>query len=80
MTAKKLSKKLLSLTLAGSITASMATALSGCGSKKNEIVTLDVYNTLANYSGFQSGWIADILKEKLWVNLDYLFRSSYMSV
>ncbi len=37
MTAKKLSKKLLSLTLAGSITASMATALSGCGSKKMKL-------------------------------------------
>ncbi len=72
MTAKKLSKKLLSLTLAGSITASMATALSGCGSKKNEIVTLDVYNTLANYSGFQSGWIADILKEKFNVKLNII--------
>lgn len=72
MTAKKLSKKLLSLTLAGSITASMATTLSGCGSKKNEIVTLDVYNTLANYSGIQSGWIADILKEKFNVKLNII--------
>ena len=72
MVVKKLWKKLLSLTLAGSITISMASALSGCGSKKDEIVTLNVYNMLANYSGAQSGWIADILKEKFGVKLNII--------
>ena len=28
----------------------------------------------------QSKYIHEFVKRKLWVNLDYLFRSSYMSV
>lgn len=72
MKTKGFSKKILSLVLAGSITIGMTSALSGCGSKKDEVVTLDVYNMLANYSGMQTGWIADILKEKFNVRLNII--------
>ena len=72
MKTKGFGRKILSLTLAGSITIGMASALSGCGSKKDEVVTLDVYNMLANYSGMQTGWIADILKEKFNVRLNII--------
>ena len=47
----------------------MLFALTGCGSKKNETITLEVYSQLANYSGLQTGWIADILKDKFNVKL-----------
>ena len=72
MKTKGFGRKILSLTLAGSITIGMASVLSGCGSKKDEVITLDVYNMLANYSGMQTGWIADILKEKFNVRLNII--------
>lgn len=64
-------KRFLSLVLAGSMTVGMASVLSGC-SDKNGVVTLDVYSQLANYSGIQSGWIADILMEKFNVKLNII--------
>lgn len=66
-------KKALSMMVAGSLVAGMTSTLSGCGgAKKNEVVTLDVYSQLANYSGLQTGWIADILKEKFNVKLNII--------
>lgn len=70
MNKKKVLSKTLSVTLAASMAIGMTTTLSGCGSKKNETITLDVYSQLANFSGLQTGWIADILKEKFNVKLN----------
>ena len=55
--------------MAACMTVGMTSALTGCGSKKNETITLEVYSQLANYSGLQTGWIADILKDKFNVKL-----------
>lgn len=72
MRKKNFFKKLLSMALAGSLVVGMTSTLSGCGSKKNGTVTLDVYSMLANYSGIQSGWGADLLKQKFNVKLNYV--------
>lgn len=66
-------KKALSMVMAASLLTGATSMLSGCGSsKKNEVITLDVYSQLANYSGIQTGWIADILKEKFNVKLNII--------
>ena len=47
--------------------------LSGCGTKKkNGVVKLDVYSQLANTQGMQTGWGADVLKEKFNVELNII--------
>ena len=54
---------------------SLVVSVVGCGNfggKKSETITLDVYSQLANYSGVQTGWIADILKEKFNVKLNII--------
>lgn len=66
---KLFSKKLLSVLLASSMVIGSASALTGCGSKKNEVIKLNVYSQLANFSGKQIGWSADILKKKFNVEL-----------
>ena len=67
---KLFSKKLLSVLLASSMVIGSASALTGCGSKKNEVIKLNVYSQLANFSGKQIGWSADILKKKFNVELN----------
>ena len=69
---KLFSKKLLSVLLASSMVIGSASALTGCGSKKNEVIKLNVYSQLANFSGKQIGWSADILKKKLNVELNII--------
>ncbi len=69
---KNMAKKLTSMLLISSMVVGSTAVLSGCGSKKQEVVTLDVYSQLANYSGMQTGWIADILKEKFNVKLNII--------
>lgn len=69
---KLFSKKLLSVLLASSMVIGSASALTGCGSKKNEVVKLNVYSQLANFSGKQIGWSADILKKKFNVELNII--------
>ena len=69
---KLFSKKLLSVLLASSMVIGSASALTGCGSKKNEVIKLNVYSQLANYSGKQIGWSADILKKKFNVELNII--------
>ena len=69
---KNFTKKATSMLLATSMIVGSTSFLAGCGSKKNEIVTLDVYSQLANYSGVQTGWIADILKDKFKVKLNII--------
>lgn len=68
-------KKAVSLLLTASLITGVAGVTSGCGSKKkasNEPITLDVYSMLANYSGEQQGWFADLIKEKFNVKLNYI--------
>ena len=69
---KLFSKKLLSVLLASSMVMGSASALTGCGSKKNEVIKLNVYSQLANFSGKQIGWSADILKKKFNVELNII--------
>ena len=67
------SKKMLSVLLAGSMVVGSASVLSGCGTKKkNGVVKLDVYSQLANTQGMQTGWGADVLKEKFNVELNII--------
>ena len=61
---KSITNKVVSLVLACSMVLGTATGISGCGSKKKEVITLDVFSQLANYSGLQTGWMGDILKKK----------------
>lgn len=69
---KLFSKKLLSVLLASSMVIGSASALTGCGSKKNEVIKLNVYSQLANFYGKQIGWSADILKKKFNVELNII--------
>lgn len=69
---KLFSKKLLSVLLVSSMVIGSASALTGCGSKKNEVIKLNVYSQLANFSGKQIGWSADILKKKFNVELNII--------
>lgn len=69
---KLFSKKLLSVLLASSMVIGSASVLTGCGSKKNEVIKLNVYSQLANFSGKQIGWSADILKKKFNVELNII--------
>lgn len=69
---KLFSKKLLSVLLASSMVIGSASALTGCRSKKNEVIKLNVYSQLANFSGKQIGWSADILKKKFNVELNII--------
>jgi len=69
---KLFSKKLLSVLLASSMVIGSASALTGCVSKKNEVIKLNVYSQLANFSGKQIGWSADILKKKFNVELNII--------
>lgn len=73
---KNLAKKLTSMLLVSSMVVGSTAVLSGCGSKKDEVVTLDVFSMLANYSGIQAGWIGDILKEKFNVKLNIIPNSA----
>lgn len=58
-----------------------AVCFSGCSGKKQDAaasvrpentVTLDVFSQLANYSGLQTGWFADIMLEKFNVRLNII--------
>lgn len=70
---KSIINKAVSLVLACSMVVGTAAGISGCGSsKKKEVVTLDVFSQLANYSGLQTGWMGDILKEKFNVKLNII--------
>lgn len=69
---KNLFKKLTSMVLVSSLVVGTTTMLTACGSGGDETITLDVYSQLANYSGLQTGWIADILLEKFNVKLNII--------
>lgn len=67
-------KKTLSLILIVSVCMS---SLSGCnkketGSKYEEEITIDVFDSLANYQGIQNGWFAKIVKDKFNMRLNII--------
>lgn len=77
-------KKVLSLLLCAVMLVS-AVGLSGCGDDKqesvsaknedgtySETITVDVFDTLANYQGMQSGWFAKIVKDKFNMELNII--------
>ena len=77
---KKMTKKIISLLLAMVMVCGMFTACGGgsdAGSAGDagtdeETITLTVFSELANYSGEQVGWIADVLLEKFNVVLNII--------
>ena len=44
--------------------------------KPKKTVTLDVYSQLANYSGLQTGWFADVMLEKFNVKINIYFSKT----
>lgn len=66
------SKKMLAVLLTGSMVVGSTSMLTGCGTKKNGVIKLDVYSQLANTQGMQTGWGADVLKEKFNVELNII--------
>ncbi|MBR1743502.1 MAG: hypothetical protein IJ733_16845 [Lachnospiraceae bacterium] len=67
---KRSYKKLSSILLIFCMLSGMV-SLTGCGFEAEEkTVTLNVYSMLANYSGMQTGWMADVLKEELNIKLN----------
>lgn len=77
MRMKHLWKKMLSVVLAGTMVVGMTAGVSGCGHrKKTGTITLDCFSQLANFSGLQGGWMADILKEKFNVKLNIIPNGS----
>lgn len=69
---KRFSKKLLSMLLVSSMVVGTTSVMTGCGPSKNDTVVLDVYSQLANFSGEQTGWSADILLDKCNVKLNII--------
>ena len=73
---KKAMKKVTSVALAATM---MCGCVAGCGgsssagSSGDEPITLTVFSELANYSGEQVGWSADILLEEFNVVLKNVF-------
>ncbi len=73
---RSIGKRMMSLILATSMIVSSSVVLSACGKKSNKPVTLTVYSQLANYSGLQLGWSADILLKKFNVKLNIIPETS----
>lgn len=65
-------KKVTSILLIIGLLTGTASVITGCGSKNDDVITLDVYSQLTTYSGKQIGWIADILKKKFNVQLNII--------
>ncbi len=58
---KKMMKRIIVLML---VVAMVLPTMTGCGSQKKKTITLTVYSQLANFSGEQKGWSAQILLDK----------------
>ncbi len=73
---KGFSKKMLSLLLAGSMVVGASSVMTACGpggqKQGDGPITLTVYNQLANTSGMQTGWAADVIKEKFNAELNII--------
>ena len=63
--------------LATAVCAAMTVAaLSGCGSdegsRSGELLKVDVFDSLANYQGIQSGWYGKLVKDKFGLELNII--------
>ena len=58
---KKVMKRVIVLML---VVAMVLPTMTGCGGSKKKTITLTVYSQLANFSGEQKGWSAQILLDK----------------
>ncbi|WP_438762734.1 ABC transporter substrate-binding protein [Enterococcus sp. AZ194] len=65
--------------VAGLLGVSLLVSMSACGSEKkeskpdkDELLTIDVYDGLANYMGIQKGWFAEVVKEKFNIELNII--------
>ena len=73
-------KKALAILALTSITISMCAACTKTGSKPGEYkasdypeeITVDVFDTLSNFQGIQSGWFADVVKKKFNMKLNII--------
>lgn len=77
-------KKAISILLCAAMVSSMA--LAGCGGEEKqqasggknsdgtyeEFITVDVFDSLANYQGMQSGWFAKVVKDKFNMELNII--------
>lgn len=69
----KATKRIISVLLAAVMIATSFVAFGGCsgGAGGNgDLVTIDVYTQLANYSGIQGGWIGTVLADKFGVQVN----------
>ncbi len=78
---KSMVKKVLGLTLSGAM---IVSSMTGCGSssgtsgtevsneKYPETLTVDVFDSQANFQGLQTGWFAKIVKEKFNMELNII--------
>lgn len=72
--------KLTKLTAAIGVVTAVSCALAGCGSSNGaadksddgKMMTVDVYDDLANYQGIQKGWFAKIVKDKFNMKLNII--------
>ncbi len=78
---KKKKSKQKEMILIGLSTALLAGTLSGCSGSSfsqdkepvyEETLTVDVFDSLANYQGIQSGWFAKIVKDKFNIELNII--------
>ncbi len=72
---KRILSLILSLILLSSILGGCRTASSNANngaSKYSTFISVDVYDTLANYQGIQSGWFAEIVKDKFNMELNII--------
>ena len=78
---KSMVKKVLGLTLSGTL---LVSSMTGCGSstgasgtevsneKYPETLTIDVFDSQANFQGIQTGWFAKIVKDKFNMELNII--------
>ena len=73
--------KFKKLSAAVGLVTAVSLALAGCGSASNsnpdtsddgKMMTVDVYDDLANYQGIQKGWFAKIVKDKFNMRLNLI--------
>ena len=72
MNLKSIRKRAASLLMCGAMTTGMLTGLTGCGNDDDDVITLTVFSQLANYSGEQMGWFAQVMLEKFNVKLNII--------
>lgn len=68
----KATKRILSIFMAAVMIVTSFVAFGGCSSSSGngELITIDVYTQLANYSGIQGGWISTVLADKFGVQIN----------